>query len=77
MIVELDVFCNKVIAEFKTLQAKRSYKERTIFDKKGKRMRRKLEEGYHKGLKDAIRILEHRYKKFTKELEKEAENEQG
>ena len=77
MFIELDVFCNKVLSELKDLQAKRSYKERTIFDRKGKRMRRKLEEGYHKGLKDAICIFERRYKKFTKDLEREAENEQG
>lgn len=62
----IDLFYFKCEASLKGLQAKRSYSERTIFDSKGKRMRRKLEKGYCKGLNDALSIIKKEYKKFLR-----------
>ena len=76
MIVELDVFYNKLKANIKDLEAKRSYNERTIFDSKGKRLRRKLEQGYLKGLGDGIKAVDKTYKSFLKEIDCEANDGQ-
>lgn len=65
---EIDLFYFKCESSLKGLQAKRSFTERCFFDSKGKRLRRKLEKGYCKGLSDAITILRKEYKKFIKEL---------
>lgn len=65
-LVDLELFYNKCIASLKSLEAKRSYKERTIFDFSGKRMRRKLEKGYLKGVNDALKILAKKHKEYIK-----------
>jgi len=70
MPAELVVFYNKLIANLKSLEAKRSFKERTIFDWHGKRLRRKLEKGYLKGVQDGVSMVRKTYKKIIKELEK-------
>lgn len=75
MLQEIELFYNQILVELKDLQAKRSYSERTIFDKSGKRMRRNLEKGYHKGLRDGIKIVHRRYKRFIKTLLSEASDE--
>jgi len=62
------VFYSQLKANLKNLQAKRSYNERTIFDWRGKKMRRKLEKGYLKGLRDGLSVLDKTYKKFIKEF---------
>ncbi len=77
MSVELDIFYNRLLANLKNKQAERSYKERTIFDSNGKRMRRKLEKGYLKGLDDGINLVKKTYKKFLKELSVEDRDEKG
>ena len=77
MIVEVDIFFNQLKANLKNLQAKRSYKERTIFDFKGKRMRRKLEQGYLKGVDDCYKILLKTYKRMNKELEENGYQEKN
>ena len=55
--MDFNLYFYKVIGELEKIQSKRSYKERTIFDKKGKKMRRKLEQGYISGVKAAIKVL--------------------
>lgn len=54
---EFEIYFYKVLSALEKVKSKRSYKERTIFDFKGKRMRRKLEKGYISGVNSAIRVL--------------------
>lgn len=68
MSVEVIIFFNQLKANLKHLQAKRSYKERTIFDWHGKRLRRKLEQGYLKGVSDCLKILNKTYRKLNEEV---------
>lgn len=65
---EIDLFYFKCESSLKGLQAKRSFNERCFFDFKGKRLRRKLEKGYCKGVNDALNVVKKQYKKFLKEL---------
>ena len=54
---EFEIYFYKVLSALEKVKSKRSFKERTIFDFKGKRMRRKLEKGYISGVNSAIRVL--------------------
>lgn len=58
----------KLLSEFEKIKGKKSFKERTIFDRKGKKMRRKLEKGYIAGVDSAIKVL----KEIRKEFEQNA-----
>lgn len=71
---ELDLFYYKLLSELQKQKAKRSFWERTIFDFKGKRMRRKLERGYISGVDSSIKTLK-RVKKDFDRLNVEAEVE--
>lgn len=62
----LDLFYYKLLSEFEKQKAKRSFLERTIFDFKGKKMRRKLEKGYLAGINNSIRTLKRVKKDFDK-----------
>lgn len=62
----LDLFYYKLLSELEKEKAKRSFLERTIFDFKGKKMRRKLEKGYLAGLNSSIRKLKKVKKDFDK-----------
>lgn len=66
---EFDLYYFKVIGELEKVKSKRSLKERTIFDKEGKRMRQKLEKGYIKGVQSAIKVLKSVKKDFDKQNE--------
>lgn len=68
---DFDLYYFKAISEVEKIKAKRSYNERTIFDWKGKKMRRKLERGYISGVNSAIKVL----KKLKKEFDLENEND--
>ena len=67
--MDLDLFYYRVLAEFEKMKGKRSYYERTIFDRKGEKMRRKLEKGYIAGVNSAIKSLKATRKVFLKEYE--------
>ena len=54
---EFDIFYFKTLSALEKVKSKRSLKERTIFDFRGKFMRRKLEKGYISGVNSAIRVL--------------------
>lgn len=62
---EFEIYYFKALSALEKVKSKRSFKERTIFDFKGKRMRRKLEKGYIAGVNSAIRVL----KKVKKEVD--------
>lgn len=61
------IYYLKAVSALEKVKSDRSYNERTIFDWKGKRMRRKLEKGYISGVNSAIKIL----KKVKKDYEKD------
>ena len=54
---EFVIFYFKTLSALEKVKSKRSLKERTIFDFRGKFMRRKLEKGYISGVNSAIRVL--------------------
>lgn len=62
---EFEIFYFKALSALEKVKSKRSLNERTIFDFKGKFMRRKLEKGYIAGVNSAIRVL----KKVKKEVD--------
>lgn len=74
---ELDLYFYQVLAALENEKSKRSYNERTIFDFKGKKMRRKLEKGYYAGVKSAIKVLKKVKKEFDlKYAVEEVENKE-
>lgn len=70
MPIEVELFYSRCQVLLKSLQASRSYKERTLLGRKF--LRRKLETGYLKGVSDSIAILKKIYKKLCKEALKYA-----
>ena len=62
---DFEIFYYKAVGELEKVKSKRSYKERTIFDWKGKRMRLKLEKGFISGVNSAIKVL----KKVKKDVD--------
>lgn len=65
----LELYFYKVLAELENVKSVRSFKERTIFDFKGKKMRRKLEKGYLSGINSSIKVLKKVKKDFDKAYE--------
>ena len=66
---EFEIYFFKVIGQLEKIKSDRSLNERTIFDFKGKRMRRKLEKGYISGVNSALKVL----KRVKKEVDKRCE----
>lgn len=64
---ELELFYYRVLSELEKIKSKRSYKERTIVDWKGKKLRRKLEKGYIAGINSAIKSLKKTRAEFIKD----------
>lgn len=69
--MEFEIYYYKVISELEKKKSKRSLDERTLFDWKGKRMRRKLEKGFISGINSAIKVL----KQVKKEIDKQNEED--
>lgn len=71
---ELELFYYRFLSDLEKEKSKRCYSERTVFDWKGKRMRRKLEKGYVSGLNSAIKVLKKVKKDFdNKNVDRENE----
>ena len=62
---DFEIFYYKAVSELEKVKSKRSYKERTIFDREGKKMRLKLEKGFISGINSAIKVL----KKVKKDVD--------
>ena len=67
--MDFDLYFYKAISELEKIKAKRSLKERAIFDKDGKKLRLKLEKGYVSGVNTAIDVLKRVRKEFLKDYE--------
>ena len=69
--MDFDIYYFKALSELEKVKSKRSYNERTIFDSKGKKMRRKLEKGFLNGVDSAIKVLKRVKKEFNSEKDSE------
>lgn len=75
---EINLFYYTFLSELEKAKSKRCYSERVVFDKDGKKVRRKLEKGYVAGVSSAISVLKKVKKEFDKNNEiKKMESEKG